>query len=145
MSDRFVTFRLQGGLFAIPAAMIERIFDAPDTTPLPGAPEPVFGIAPHEGRLLALLDTARLLGLPAESGPGTALALTAPHQGLGLVVPAPAEVEVGQQLEGGESSDVLVTSGPARLLAVQGLIETLTKLVVTGLSGNTAQSSGETG
>ncbi len=144
MSDRFVTFRLQGGLFAIPAAMIERIFDAPATTPLPGAPVAVFGIAPHEGRLLALLDTARLLGLPAESGPGTALALTAPHQGLGLVVPAPAEVEEGQQLDGGDA-DVLVTSGPARLLAVQGLIETLTKRVVTGLSGSQSQSSGETG
>ena len=145
MSDRFVTFRLQGGLFAIPAAMIERIFDAPATTPLPGAPEPVFGVVPHEGRLLALLDTARLLGLPEESGPGTALALTAPHQGLGLVVPAPAEVEEGQQIEGGDEGDVLVTSGPARLLAVQGLIETLTKLVVTGLGSGSVKSSGETG
>jgi hypothetical protein len=144
MSDRFVTFRLQGGLFAIPAAMIERIFDAPATTPLPGAPATVFGIAPHEGRLLALLDTARLLGLPAEAGPGTALALTAPHQGLGLVVPAPAEVEVGEKLAEGEA-DVLVTSGPARLLAVQGLIETLTKLVVTGLGSGKAQRPDENG
>ena len=145
MSDRYVTFRLQGGLFAIPAVMIERIFDAPATTPLPGAPETVFGVAPHEGRLLALLDTARLLGFPVETGPGTALALTPPHQGLGLVVPAPAEVEEGKPLEEGEEAGVMVNSGPARLLAVGELIDTLTRLVVTGLSAGAAPTAGENG
>jgi len=132
MSQRYVSFRLGGGLYALAAAQVERIFAPGEPVPLPGAPPAVRGLAPDEGRLVALIELAPLLGLPIPPGPRSAMALTIPHRGLALLVPPPAEVEEGEPLRGAGEASVLLGGGPAQLLTAEELTGLLTRAVVTG-------------
>ena len=133
MPSSFVTFRIEGGLYALPADHVERIFSPGEPMPLPGAPPPLRGLAPHEGRLLALVDAPTLLGCGAAAGKLSAIALSAPRLGIALLVPAPAEVDEGEVLaDSGGAANLLLGAGPAVRVDPAVLIEHLTRLVVAG-------------
>ena len=133
MPARFVTFRIEGGLYALAADGVERIFSPGEAMPLPGAPATLRGLAPHEGRLVALVDGPALLGAAPAAGALSALALAAPRQGIAILVPAPVEVDEGEPLSGAiGAADLLLGAGPAVLVDAAALIDQLTRAVVAG-------------
>jgi purine-binding chemotaxis protein CheW len=69
-----VVFGVGLQLYAIPVAAVERVLPMVAVAPLPDAPSIALGAVNVEGRLLAVLDLQRRLGLPArELGPSARL------------------------------------------------------------------------
>ncbi len=69
-----VVFGVGLQLYAIPVAAVERVLPMVAVAPLPDAPAIALGAVNVEGRLLAVLDLQRRLGLPArELGPSARL------------------------------------------------------------------------
>jgi len=58
------------GIFGLPLGHVAGVLAAAPVCPLPGAPPEVLGLRARAGRLHAVLDLARLLGLPGAGMPG---------------------------------------------------------------------------
>ena len=61
---RFVSFYLDDKHYALPARAVAEVTGHITPTPLPDGPEPLSGIAPHRGDILAIVNP----GVPARSG-----------------------------------------------------------------------------
>ena len=59
-----LSVQVAGRPFALPAAALLAVGVLPRLTALPHAPPELLGLAGHRGRLVAVYDLARLLGLP---------------------------------------------------------------------------------
>jgi purine-binding chemotaxis protein CheW len=71
-----VVFGVGSQRYAIPVAAVERVLPMVAVAPLPDAPSIALGAVNVEGRLLAVLDLQRRLGLPPrEFGPSARLLL----------------------------------------------------------------------
>jgi purine-binding chemotaxis protein CheW len=76
-----VVFGVGLQLYAIPVAAVERVLPMVAVAPLPDAPSIALGAVNVEGRLLAVLDLQRRLGLPArELGPSARLLVATTSQ-----------------------------------------------------------------
>ncbi len=62
---RLLVFRLKEQHFALPLAVVERVVQAVEVTPLPGAPAVVLGAIDVAGRVLPVLDVRRRMSMPA--------------------------------------------------------------------------------
>jgi len=58
-----LVFNLDLLRLAVPLAMVERVEHACEVTPLPGAPAAVLGVVNLQGRVAAVIDVRRRLGL----------------------------------------------------------------------------------
>lgn len=61
---QLVVFRLDQHRYALPLAAVERVVHAVDVTPVPKAPEIVFGAINVHGRVLPVLDVRKRFLLP---------------------------------------------------------------------------------
>jgi len=64
MSSRFLTIRLEGELFGLPAELVEEVLPDLQVKVLPGLPVHVVGVLNHRGNWIPLLDAGPPLGLP---------------------------------------------------------------------------------
>jgi chemotaxis signal transduction protein len=71
---RLLVFRVADVACAAEAARVREILSVPPVTRVPGAPQPVAGVANVRGNLVTLVDGRRALGHSAES-PGSSIVL----------------------------------------------------------------------
>jgi chemotaxis signal transduction protein len=91
-----VSFRLGQETFGLPLDQLREIAAAGAVAPVPLAPPEVKGLANLRGRVVTLLDVARVFGRPLPPArcreDRLALVLAAPHDHLGLYVHGPVEI-----------------------------------------------------
>lgn len=92
--ESWVTFELQGELFALPALRIQEIQRAIDITRVPNAPAPVRGIMNLRGKVLVVVDLRQRLRIPsAPIDPRSRiLVVSSRERSLGLLVDAAQQV-----------------------------------------------------
>jgi len=78
----WLLFRLGQEQYALPLIQARRVLVAEPITPVPGAPALILGVQNYQGRLLAVLDTARLLGTPCDQQPQHVVVVA--HEGIEL-------------------------------------------------------------
>jgi purine-binding chemotaxis protein CheW len=66
--ERFLTFRANGQLYALPASQVAEIIPVPPVAKLPQSPKALLGMANLRGSVIALASLRALLGLDIESG-----------------------------------------------------------------------------
>jgi purine-binding chemotaxis protein CheW len=66
--ERFLTFRANGQLYALPASQVAEIIPVPPVAKLPQSPKALLGMANLRGSVIALASLRALLGLEIESG-----------------------------------------------------------------------------
>lgn len=59
-----IVFSLEGGHYALDAAIVERVVPALEITPLPQAPAIVLGVFSLQGRVIPVVDVRQRFGLP---------------------------------------------------------------------------------
>ncbi len=111
--------RLGAGRYALPLASVSDVARCGPLRPVPGAPVCVLGLAERHGRVVTVLDLARLVGEAPVAGDRCLLRLARPLDHLALAVPsAPRHVTLtaGAPREGvPDRAPVLLD--PERLLA----------------------------
>ncbi|MBY0506185.1 MAG: chemotaxis protein CheW [Bryobacteraceae bacterium] len=88
------TFSLGGALFALDAAAVQEVVRLATVTPVRHGPAEVAGVINLRGRIVTLLDTGLLLGLPAATRDGESRVFIVEDRGeyLGLLVDRVGEV-----------------------------------------------------
>jgi purine-binding chemotaxis protein CheW len=110
---RALVVRVGADRVRLPVAAVQEVVDAPQPTPLPGAPAGLRGVVALRGRVVPLWDGAALLGLVGGGGALCAhLRVDGVH--LGLLVDAVEGLVDGDPA----SADVVVD--PSALLARAG-------------------------
>ncbi|MBI4613691.1 MAG: chemotaxis protein CheW [Planctomycetes bacterium] len=71
-------FRVAGVDYALPSRFVSRCGEIPPLVPIPLAPDYVVGVAEFGGRLLPVVDAARLLGPRGEPAPASAVLVVGP-------------------------------------------------------------------
>jgi purine-binding chemotaxis protein CheW len=66
--ERFLTFRANGQLYALPASQVAEIIPVPPVAKLPQSPKALLGMANLRGSVIAVASLRALLGLDIESG-----------------------------------------------------------------------------
>ncbi|WP_088536655.1 chemotaxis protein CheW [Geobacter sp. DSM 9736] len=62
--ERLVLFSVEGHRLALPLRVVEKVVQAVEVTPLPGAPEEVAGVIDIAGTITLVIDLRRRLGIP---------------------------------------------------------------------------------
>jgi purine-binding chemotaxis protein CheW len=62
-SQSALVFAIEGQRFALRLNVVQRVVRAVEITPLPRAPEVVFGVINFEGQIIPVMNTRRRLGL----------------------------------------------------------------------------------
>ena len=75
---QLVSFRVSGRLYGIDIMQVHQVLQAGHPVPAPGMPEHILGMTEVRGRLIAVVDLARLLGLQAKTPPGRYLVVHLP-------------------------------------------------------------------
>jgi purine-binding chemotaxis protein CheW len=114
---RFLTFRVNGGVYALPAEQVREVIHAPAVARVPRSPPALLGVANLRGAVLPLVGLRELLGAAAK--PGDAIAVKAVVLDLGtavaiavdsvdsLVAIEESRVEVGEAELGAEGGELL--------------------------------------
>lgn len=85
-SDRWLSFRLDGQLYAAPLSQISEVIRDGELTPVPGSASDLLGIRHLRGRIVPVLDGRRRLGLPkADDGDESQVRLVMMSHGPHLV------------------------------------------------------------
>jgi purine-binding chemotaxis protein CheW len=84
--DRYMTFSVSGGQFAIPLSKVQEVIPDTEVTPVPMAPDYLRGIINLRGRIVSVVALNLRFGLPPPSGSGDASILIIENKGslLGL-------------------------------------------------------------
>ena len=102
MKDACVNFHLGRDWFSLPLAQVREISPAGRIAPVPLAPPVVRGITNWRGRVITLIDVAKVFDRPLPPARAAvdrlALILADPYGHLGLYVHAP--VEIGEAVSG---------------------------------------------
>jgi purine-binding chemotaxis protein CheW len=64
-SARFVIFQLDERYFGVPLEYVQRVVRAAEVTPVPNSRLSVLGLLNIQGRIVCILDTRQLLGIPS--------------------------------------------------------------------------------
>lgn len=127
----YVRLRVAAEAYALPVAHVLEVSDLGEVVAVPGAPPELLGVRNLRGRLLPVVDLARLIGIP-RTAPGRQLLVTeAGGQQAGLVIdevsevgemPDPAEetesrLLLGGVLTGGDLVGVVDVPAVFRVLA----------------------------
>ncbi len=112
---------LDGARYALPLAAVSEVADCDPLGPVPRAPSCVLGLAERHGRVITVLDLARLLGRPSDRGSRCLVRLAPPLDHLALAVPSsPRSVTLAED-PGREPRDA--GEAPAVLLDPERLLE----------------------
>ena len=134
---RFLTFRMDQRLYALPAEDVSEVIRIPSVARVPRSPAALLGLASHRGAVIPLASLRGLLGvveggafstsraIVLDQGAPVAIAVDSVHAL--VVIPADSletrqselAAEAGERLKGAFSSDALV----AKVLDIQGLLE----------------------
>jgi len=128
--SEYLAFRVSGGVFAVPVAIVREIVRASRITPVPRAPHAILGITSFRGRIVTVIDLGLRLGIDSSANtPERGRTLTDAARGrmrtlmvdvagetLGLTVDevlvvhrfAPREIERASQAVGGDVADHVV-------------------------------------
>ena len=68
LDNRFITFTLNGEIYAIEVLKIQEVIYIPEITKVPGAPSFVVGVINLRGILLTIVDTSVEFGLARQPG-----------------------------------------------------------------------------
>jgi purine-binding chemotaxis protein CheW len=90
-SHRWLVLTLEGRRYALPLAAVSDLAECGLLRPVPRAPDWVLGLAERRGRIVTVLDLARLLGRPAPGAARTLVRLAPPRDDLALAVPTPPQ------------------------------------------------------
>jgi purine-binding chemotaxis protein CheW len=93
-----VRFQLGGRPHALPLPEVAELADLPEPVPVPGAPPAVAGLSDLRGRVVTVIDLARLLRLGEErreSGRCFAILLAAPFGHIALTVEGDVKIATG--------------------------------------------------
>lgn len=96
MSDpQWLRFQLGSDWFGLPVASVWQIAPLQEVHPVPGAPDGVRGLVEIQGRILTVLDPARLFGIDRQGAAAgeVAIVLNPPHQNLALAIAGLPEVD----------------------------------------------------
>lgn len=114
-------------VLAVPLTEVHEVLPLPEVTPLPSAPDAVIGVTTLRGELVAVLDTARLLGRTGAAATHLCV-LDADGRKVALsATGSPGLAELGEEVPGGperpgtwcRAGDLVVLRvDPARLVAV---------------------------
>jgi purine-binding chemotaxis protein CheW len=97
---RILHFPLGARRVGLSISEVREISEIPPPTPVPGAPAEIAGIVEIRGRIVTLMDIARIQGVPAQVEAGQlAVQLAPPYAHLGILVPGRVE-----RLETGSAS-----------------------------------------
>ncbi len=134
MADaRYLTFRVDHKLYALPTALVAEIIHVPRTARIPQAPAALIGIGNLRGTVLPVVSLRRLLGLGAAATEGAlAMVLTAGAP-LALVVDkiegltAAGNVKTDQSEAGAADGEIItgvfqVAGEAAKILDIQSLL-----------------------
>jgi purine-binding chemotaxis protein CheW len=80
--ESLVCFVLGGRSYALDVSLVREVVNVGTVFPVPNTPAPVAGVFLLRGATVALVDTARLLGIQASEATGMALVLVRNHQTL---------------------------------------------------------------
>ncbi len=67
VETKYLFFKIEHRLFALPAAMVERVERSVEINPLPGAPEVIAGAINVAGRILPVYNIKKKMGIPADN------------------------------------------------------------------------------
>jgi purine-binding chemotaxis protein CheW len=114
-AGRWLSFRLDGELYAAPLAQVSEVIRDGELTPVPGSAPDLLGIRHLRGRIVPVLDGRRRLGLPAFSNEDETdvrlVMLAYGAQLVGLRVDAvgdliaPEKIEIAPPLPGGAARE----------------------------------------
>lgn len=65
--QHWLSFRLDGGRYAVPLAQVSEVIRVGDLTAVPGAANDLLGVRHLRGQIVAVLDGRRRLGLPGDA------------------------------------------------------------------------------
>lgn len=114
--------------YALEARHVVEVFPLPDVTPVPFTPPSVLGVVNHRGRILPVIDVARLLGPASEEAePSLVIAVEAGEAAFGIGADAVPELisvgasELVRATELAEQPDSAVRGLTAEMAAVLDL------------------------
>ncbi len=87
-SDLLLVVRLGDARYALPLSAVSEVSECGPLRPVPRAPEGVLGLTERHGRVVTVLDLARLVGRPAAPGATCLVRLASPLDHLALAVPS---------------------------------------------------------
>jgi purine-binding chemotaxis protein CheW len=92
--QEFVTATIGGQLFGLPIRQVQDVFAPGRVTRVPLAPPEIAGVLNLRGRIVTLIDLTRRLGLQAEAGKRSAMAIGVESRGesYGLMIDSIGEV-----------------------------------------------------
>jgi len=108
----WLSFRLDGGRYAVPLAQVSEVIRVGDLTAVPGAAHDLLGVRHLRGQIVAVLDGGRRLGLPGSPHDDDAphariIVMVFGNQWVGLRVDAVGELLLA-------SADALAEPPPGR-------------------------------
>ena len=94
LTDKLVTFRLGGDLFAADVHAVERVLRYVPPTTVPDMPEYIVGVMDYLGRVVPVVDLRRRFEMPAlePNGDTRTLILNVSREWIGVVVDSVTEV-----------------------------------------------------
>jgi purine-binding chemotaxis protein CheW len=134
---RFLTFRIDQRLYALPAEVISEVIRIPSVARVPRSPAALLGLASHRGSVIPLASLRGLLGVAEVGafstsraiviGEGAPVAIAVDSVDALVAIPAGSvetrqselAAESGERLKGTFRSDALV----AKVLDIQGLLD----------------------
>jgi purine-binding chemotaxis protein CheW len=124
-TDRVLVIPLDSERYALPLAAVSDLAEFGPLRRVPLAPEGVLGLAEWRGRIVTVLDLARILGRTTAAAPRCLVRLAPPLDHLALAVPsaprlvsvAPAPAEDSPRADLGDAEGRLVLLDPESLLA----------------------------
>ena len=81
-----LTFSRGGSAYAIDGSDAVAVVPIADPTPVPGTPQAVLGVVNHRGRILAVVDVARLVAATEREGSPAALGIVVATGGASFVL-----------------------------------------------------------
>ncbi len=122
-----VAFKLDDQRYAVPLAVVERVVQIAEVTPLHGAPQSILGVINIHGHVVAVLDLRRHVGLRSRELmlSDELLVVRADHRTVALLVdevvgvmeyPRPAQVDLDQIAPGLERFACVVKQSDGLLL-----------------------------
>lgn len=121
-SQHWLSFRLDGGRYAVPLAQVNEVVRVGELTPVPGAADDLLGVRHLRGQIVAVLDGRRRLGLlPDEhsrSPHARIIVMTFGNHWVGLRVDAVGELLL-------PSSDALAAPPPGRALRADDPVQSV--------------------
>lgn len=112
-----VRFQVGGRPCSLPLADVAELADIAAPTPVPGAPDAIVGLADLRGRIVTVIDLARLMGLaltPRRDAGYLALLLAPPYGHIALLVDGAVEITSAHDTqEGPDDAAEVAGAAPA--------------------------------